>query len=462
MQGVGAIVLAAGEGKRMLSDVPKVLHQAAGSPLLRHVLDAAEGAGIEEIVVVVGRGAEMVRSVLGDGYTYALQEQPRGTGDAVLQGLPHISASCQDVVVLCGDTPLLRPETLVRLIAARREAGAAAALLTSVFENPYGYGRILRDDSGLVEAIIEESDATPEQKGIKEVNTGTYVFTRDALEESVSRLQPDNNQGEYYLTDCIRILRSQGRRVVALTAPAEETAGINTREQLSLAEAILRKRECLRLMEAGVTIRDPETTYVDKGVEVGRDTVIYPFTFLESGTKIGRGCAIGPGVRICGATLGDRVAVQFSVIVESDIGDGCQIGPFAYIRPGSVLAGNVKVGDFVELKKAQVGPGSKIPHLSYIGDAVLGAGVNIGAGTITCNYDGVRKHRTLIEDGAFIGSNTNLVAPVAVGKNAVVGAGSTITRDVPADALAVERARQSVIPGWSKKKKKGNEENESE
>lgn len=462
MQGVGAIILAAGQGKRMLSEIPKVLHHAAGRPLVRHVLDAAEEAGIAEIIVVVGQGAEMVRNALGVGYTYALQEKPRGTGNAVLLALPYLSAACKEVVVLCGDTPLLRPETLVRLIAARREADAAAALLTSVFENPHGYGRILRNTAGLVEAVIEESDATPEQKEIREINTGTYVFARDALEGSISRLRPDNKQGEYYLTDCVHILRAEERPVVALAAPAEETAGINTRGQLAVAEAILRRRECLRLMEAGVTIRDPETTYIDKGVEVGGETVIHPFTFLEGGTRVGRGCMVGPGTRICGATLGDGVVVQFSVVIESVIGDGCQIGPFSYIRPGSVLAGNVKVGDFVELKKARVGQGSKIPHLSYIGDAVLGSGVNIGAGTITCNYDGARKHQTLIGDGAFIGSNTNLVAPVSVGKDAVIGAGSTITRDVPGAALAVERARQSVIPDWSKKKKgKRNEENES-
>jgi bifunctional UDP-N-acetylglucosamine pyrophosphorylase/glucosamine-1-phosphate N-acetyltransferase len=461
MREVGAVILAAGQGKRMLSKTPKVLHQAAGRPLVGHVLDAVEGAGIKEIIVVIGQGADLVQSTLGPGYTYALQEHPLGTGDAVLQALPHLAADCQEVMVLCGDTPLLRPETLIRLIEARREAGAAAAVLTSIFEDPHGYGRILKKDSQLVEAIIEECDATPEQKKINEINTGTYVFTREALEATISRLKPDNKQGEYYLTDCVRLLREEGSPVVAVVAPAEETAGINTRVQLAAAERLLRKRECLRLMEAGVTICDPETAYIDKGVDVGQDTVLYPFTFLEGGTRVGRGCTVGPGTRLSGATLGDEVTVQFSVVIDSVISDSCQIGPFAYIRPGSRLDERVKIGDFVELKKAQVGPGSKIPHLSYIGDAVLGSGVNIGAGTITCNYDGLEKHQTVIEDGVFVGSNANLVAPVAIGKDAVIGAGSTITKDVPASALAVERARQAVVPDWSKKKKeKENEEDE--
>lgn len=462
MREVGAIILAAGQGTRMLSETPKVLHHAAGRSLVGHVLDAVEEAGIKEIVVVIGQGADLVQTALGPGYTYALQKQPLGTGDAVLQALPHLAVSCKEVMVLCGDTPLLKPETLLRLIEARREADAAAAVLTSIFENPHGYGRILRQGSRLVEAIIEESDATPEQKEICEINTGTYVFTREALEATISRLRPDNRQGEYYLTDCIHLIQQKGSPVVAFVAPTEETAGINNREQLAAAERLLRRRECLRLMESGVTICDPETTYIDKGVEVGQDTILYPFTFLERGTRVGRGCVVGPGTRLSRATLGDGVRIQFSVVIDSVISDSCQIGPFAYIRPGSQLDERVKVGDFVELKKARVGPGSKIPHLSYIGDAVLGSGVNIGAGTITCNYDGLNKHQTVIEDGVFVGSNANLVAPVSIGKDAVIGAGSTITKDVPAAALAVERARQAVIPDWSKKKKeKGNEENES-
>ncbi len=452
MQGVGAIVLAAGQGKRMKSDLPKVLHRAAGVPLVGHVLNSVAGTGITEVIVVVGQGADLVRRALGEGYKYALQEEPRGTGDAVMKALPLLSPECREVLVLCGDTPLLTTASLVRLIEVRREAGAAAAILTSIFEDPRGYGRILRGEDNLVRAIVEESDATGEQKEIREINTGTYVFDREALERTVSRLQPDNRQGEYYLTDCISLLRADGLAVAAVSAPAEETAGINTRRELAAAERILRRRECERLMEEGVTILDPDTTYLDHGVKVGRDTVIYPFTFVEGATTVGKGCVLGPGTRLINSTLGDNVEIQQSLVVESTVGDDCRIGPYAYIRPGSILAEGVKVGDFVELKKVKVGKGSKIPHLSYVGDAVIGSGVNIGAGTITCNYDGLTKHETRIGDGAFIGSNTNLVAPVTVGENAVTGAGSTITKDVPPGALAVERARQVVVPDWAKKK----------
>lgn len=452
VEGVAAVVLAAGQGKRMKSDLPKVLHKVAGLPLVVHVLRSVAEAGIEDVVVVIGRKGDLVREALGEGYRYALQEEPRGTGDAVLKAFPLIPPECSDVLVACGDTPLLRPETLVRLVEERRRTGAAAAVLTSVFEDPTGYGRVLRGDDGLVQGIVEESDATPEQKGIREVNTGTYVFRRDALGSVLPRLCPDNAQGEYYLTDCIALLRAEGLAVAAVVAPAEETAGINDRRQLAAAERILRLRECERLMGEGVTILDPAVTYIDRGVRVGRDTVIYPFTFLEGETAVGERCVLGPGTRVIDSRIGDEVEIQQSLVVGSEVGDRCRIGPYAYLRPGTVLAEEVKVGDFVELKKARIGRGSKVPHLSYIGDAVVGAGVNIGAGTITCNFDGFAKHETRIGDGAFIGSNTNLVAPVSVGEGAVTGAGSTITKDVPDGALAVERSRQVVVPGWAKKR----------
>lgn len=459
MQGLGAVVLAAGQGKRMRSDTPKVLHRAAGAPLVCHVLDAVKEAGITETIVVIGQGSEVVRAALGPDYTYALQEEQLGTGDAVKKSLPHLSADCQEVLVVCGDTPLLKPETLAALVRVRRETGAAAAVLTSIFDDPQGYGRVLRNEDNMVEAIVEDRDAAEDQKLVQEINTGTYIFTRKALEATICRLQPDNKQGEYYLTDCIHLLREAGSPVTAVIAPAGETEGINTRVQLAAAERILRERECLRLMEDGVTICDPSTTYIDKGVQVGQDTVIYPFTFLEGKTRVGKGCVIGPGTRLSSAILEEGVFVQYSVVVESTIGKGCQIGPFAYLRPGNVLSDQVKIGDFVELKKTTVGLGSKIPHLSYIGDTTVGAHVNIGAGTITCNYDGVKKYQTIIDDGAFIGSNANLVAPVSVGKDAVIGAGSTITKDVLPESLAIERAKQTVIPNWmQKKKEKGEQE----
>ncbi|MFY9139481.1 MAG: bifunctional UDP-N-acetylglucosamine diphosphorylase/glucosamine-1-phosphate N-acetyltransferase GlmU [Thermacetogeniaceae bacterium] len=454
MDKVGAVVLAAGQGKRMRSDIPKVLHCVAGAPLVRHVLDAVEEAGIKEIIVVIGQGAEMVRETLGNEYTYALQEKQLGTGDAVLKALPYLSADCQDVLVVCGDTPLLTADTLVKVIREQQNTGSAATVLTSIFEDPKGYGRIIRGKDGFVDAIIEDCDATAEQKEIKEINTGTYAFTKKALEDTIHRLNPDNKQGEYYLTDCIHLLREDGQQVTAVVAPVQETKGINDRAQLAAAEKLLRQRECQRLMDSGVTILDPATTYIDKGVRVGRDTVIYPFTFLEGRTEVGPRCTIGPGARLIDARLGEGVVVQFSVVVETTIGEHCQIGPYAYLRPGNKLADHVKVGDFVELKKATVGSGSKIPHLSYIGDTIIGEGVNIGAGTITCNYDGVKKYQTVIEDRVFVGSNTNLVAPLRVGKDAVIGAGSTITKDVPAGSLAIERSKQTVIADWKEKKKR--------
>jgi bifunctional UDP-N-acetylglucosamine pyrophosphorylase/glucosamine-1-phosphate N-acetyltransferase len=394
MKRVGAIVLAAGQGKRMLSDLPKVLHCAAGVPLVRHVLDAVEGAGITEIIVVIGQGAELVQEALGVDYKFAFQERQLGTGDAVLKAMPYLSEECQDVLVVCGDTPLLTSETLKKLIITRRDAAAAAAVLTSIFDDPKGYGRVVKNADNMVEAIIEEVDASSEQKEIQEINTGLYAFAKEALQATIRRLQPDNQQGEYYLTDCIHLLREAGQPVTALLSSTEETAGINTRSQLADAERILRKRECRRLMDEGVTIHDPDTTYIDKGVQVGRDTVIYPFTFLEGETVIGKGCTLGPGTRLCSAVLGNNVSIQYSVVMESAIGDGCNIGPFAYLRPGNTLGDDVKIGDFVELKMTSVGQGSKIPHLSYVGDATVGSGVNIGAGTIpyTCpqNKDTIR------------------------------------------------------------------------
>lgn len=467
MSSTAAVILAAGQGKRMRSALSKVLHRCAGAPLIRYVLDAVASAGIEEVVIVVGAGASQVREALGESYKYALQEEQRGTGDAVARALPQLSGECRELLVLCGDTPLLTPDSLTRLLAARRNISATggtpagseypadACVLTSIFEDPSGYGRIVRDASGLVAEIVEDGDATPLQREIREINTGAYSFDRQALEEALAGLRPDNRQGEYYLTDVIAILRQAGSIVAGCPAPGAETAGINTRRDLAAAERILRQRECERLMDAGVTIIDPAVTYVDHGVEVGQDTIIRPFCFLEGYTRVGSGCEVGPGARLVNTILGSGVSVQSSLLVDSIASDGCQIGPFAYLRPGTVLGERVKVGDFVELKKTQVGPGSKIPHLSYVGDTVIGSGVNVGAGTITCNYDGVKKHVTYIGDDAFIGSNTNLVAPVSVGPGAVTGAGSTITRNVPGGALAVERSRQEVVTNWRRRRGRG-------
>lgn len=456
MPKVMAVVLAAGHGKRMKSKLPKVLHRVGGRYMVQHVLDALEGAGVSETVLVVGHGAERVREALGPGYRYAVQAEQLGTGHAVLQAEPEVGEDCDTVMVVCGDTPLLTGDTLRRLLQRHRESGAAATVLSAVFSDPTGYGRIIRNQEGELVQIVEESDASAEVKRIAEGNTGTYCFSREHLFAALKELSPDNAQGEYYLPDVLTVMRRRRLKVVAAAlADEEEARGINSRRQLAEVGQIMRRRVLQRLMEAGVTIVDPETTYIDSTVEIDVDTVIHPFTFIEGETRIGSDCIIGPFTRIVSSRLGSRVEVLNSVILESELGDRCQIGPFAYLRPLTRLADGVKVGDFVEIKKSQVGRGSKIPHLSYIGDATLGEGVNIGAGTITCNYDGERKYPTVVEDGAFIGSNTNLVAPLRVGAHAVTGAGSTITKDVPPYALAVERSSQRNISEWQSKVKRG-------
>ncbi|MDH7478827.1 MAG: bifunctional UDP-N-acetylglucosamine diphosphorylase/glucosamine-1-phosphate N-acetyltransferase GlmU [Syntrophomonadaceae bacterium] len=456
MPEVMAVVLAAGHGKRMKSRLPKVLHRVGGRYMVQHVLEALKGAGVSESVLVVGHGAELVREALGPGYRYAVQAEQLGTGHAVLQAEPVIGEGCDTVMVVCGDTPLLSGETLRRLLLHHRESGAAATVLSAVFSDPTGYGRIIRNQAGELERIVEESDASAEVRRIAEGNTGTYCFSREHLFAALKELSPDNAQGEYYLPDVLPVMRRRQLKVVAAALAGEEEArGINSRQQLAEVGQIMRRRVLQRLMESGVTIVDPGTTYIDSTVEIDVDTVIHPFTFIEGETRIGSDCRIGPFTRIVGSRLGNGVEVLNSVILESELGDGCQIGPFAYLRPLTRLAAGVKVGDFVEIKKSQVGRGSKIPHLSYIGDATLGEEVNVGAGTITCNYDGEHKHLTVVEDGAFIGSNTNLVAPLRVGAHAVTGAGSTITKDVPPYALAVERSPQRNVSDWQKKVKRG-------
>lgn len=457
MPEVVAVVLAAGLGKRMKSKLPKVLHQVGGRYMVQHVLDALNTAGIGDAVLVIGHGADLVKEVLGPAFSYALQEQQLGTGHAVMQAEGAISADCRTVMAVCGDTPLLRGETLRTLLERHRESQAAATVLSAVFSDPTGYGRIIRDQKGDLDRIVEEKDAAPGEKKIAEGNTGTYCFDREQLFSALRQVTPNNVQGEYYLTDVLSILRRQGKKVQAVSlAAAEEALGINSRRQLADVDEIIRERVRERLMEEGVSIVDPKTTYIDAGAIIGSDTVIYPFTFIEGKSVIGPDCRIGPFTRVVASRIGKGTVVQNSVMLESEVGENCDIGPFSYLRPLTQLGDKVKVGDFVEIKKSTVGRGSKIPHLSYVGDATLGEGVNIGAGTITCNYDGVNKYPTVVEDGAFIGSNTNLVAPVTIGANAVTGAGSTITKDVPKGSLAVERCQQKTIPQWKTRVKPDN------
>lgn len=456
---LAAVILAAGKGTRMKSDLPKVLHKVCGIPMVCHVLNAARDAGSDRIVLVVGFGGEMVAGEIKGRTEVVFQHHQLGTAHALQQAEEPLRNFAGDILVLCGDTPLVTAGTLKKLISAHRESGAWATVLTAVLDNPSGYGRVIRDSEGRVARIVEQKDAAPEELLVREINTGIYCFESRGLFEALALLKPDNVQGEYYLPDLIGRYVGEGRTVTAVSgADAVEIMGINDRCQLALAQAALGRRINNELMISGVTMVDPSTVYIDAGARIGRDTVIFPHTIIQGDAVIGEGCSIGPFTQLVSARLKENVTVRQSVIEDSDIGSGCIIGPYAYIRPGCSLDSQVKVGDFVELKKAEIGRGSKVPHLSYVGDAVLGQNVNVGAGTITCNYDGEKKWTTVIGDNAFIGSNTNLVAPVRVGCGAVVGAGSTITKDVPDGALGVARDKQKNIPGWSRRKKEPRDE----
>jgi bifunctional UDP-N-acetylglucosamine pyrophosphorylase/glucosamine-1-phosphate N-acetyltransferase len=448
-----AVILAAGLGTRMKSKIPKVLHQLAGVPLVSHVLDALKEAAVDDIIIVLGYQGEMVEKTLGKDYRYVYQQEQLGTGHALLQALPllqeYAGGHC---LVLCGDTPLLTGETLKNLKERHLQTGAKATVLTAKLDNPSGYGRIIKGSGG-IKRIVEERDATVEEKLIKEINTGAYCFDLASVKEGLARLTPANAQGEYYLTDIIKFLVDQKERVETyLLENAWEALGVNNRIQLAEAEAYLRRRLLEKQMLAGVTIIDPANTYIGKQVQIGQDTIVYPGVIMEGSTKIGQNCRIGPYTRLVDTIVGDDCTINNSILLESKVGQGCNIGPYSYLRPGTELADQVKVGDFAELKKSYVGKGSKIPHLSYIGDSVIGEGVNIGAGTITCNYDGKKKHQTIIKDRAFVGSNTNLVAPITVGEDAYIGAGSTVTKDIPSGALAIARGRQRNLENWQRRK----------
>jgi bifunctional UDP-N-acetylglucosamine pyrophosphorylase / glucosamine-1-phosphate N-acetyltransferase len=455
-QGLTVVVLAAGEGKRFRSALPKPLHPVAGRPLLWHVLAAAAPLKADRTVVVVGNGADRVTAAV-EGFDlgpvdFAVQADQRGTGDALAAAVGLLDGD-GDVLVLSGDTPLVSTALLEGLLDAHRSARATATLLTCTLEDPTGYGRVLRDAGGAVTGMVEERDATPAQRRLPEVGAGMYVFRRPAL-DGLAELRPDNDQGEYYLPDLVPLVLAGGGRVATFEGPAAEARGVNDRVELAEAEAVLRRRLLERLMLAGVTVVDPATTYVEVDVEVGQDSVLAPLTFLEAGTRVGARCRLGPNVRLVGCTVGDDATVTQTVAVSSAIGPRAVVGPFVSLRPGSDLREASKAGTFVEVKNSTVGPGSKVPHLSYVGDADIGAGVNVGAGTVFVNYDGVSKHRTTVGDGAFIGSDTMLVAPVTVGNGAQTAAGSTITKDVPPDALAIERSDQRTIEGWAARRRR--------
>jgi bifunctional UDP-N-acetylglucosamine pyrophosphorylase/glucosamine-1-phosphate N-acetyltransferase len=449
---ITAIVLAAGKGTRMKSRLPKAAHLVCGKPLARYAVDTAREAGAERVVVVVGHEAEAVRAALGDDVEYVLQAEQRGTGHAVMQAEAALREA-GTVLVLNGDLTLLSVEELQSLVERHRTTGAAATILTAELEDPASYGRVLRRSDGSVERLVERRDATPAEAAIREINVGVYAFQGPALRDTLCRLRPDNDQGEYYLTDVIGLLVADGRRVEAVVGDPDSALGINDRVDQAAAAAILRGRILRRLMLAGVTIIDPATTYVDAGVVVGEDTVIHPMTTLQGRTTIGAECQIGPSARIIDSTLADRVTVHASVVAGSSVGEGTRIGPFANLRPGCRLGREVKVGDFVELKNAVLEDRVSAGHITYLGDVTIGERANIGAGTVTCNYDGRQKHQTVVGKGSFIGTNSTLVAPVTVGEGAYVAAHSVITEDVPPDSLAIARSRQSIKVGWAARRR---------
>lgn len=447
-----AVILAAGQGTRMKSKLYKVLHPVCGMPMVEHVTGNVAQLGVEKIVTIVGHGAEKVREQLGERCDYALQEEQLGTAHAVQQAASMIEGKAGTTLVVCGDTPLIRTETMQALLDQHKSTGAKATILTAIADNPTGYGRIIRDGSGQVSKIVEQKDATPDEQVVKEINTGTYCFDNEALFEALKLVSNDNVQGEYYLPDVIEILQKQSEIVAAYATDSfEETLGVNDRVALSQAEGIMRARIAEKHMRGGVSIIDPASTYISAEAEIGADTVLHPNVMIEGHTVIGEDCFISSNSRIVSSTIGDRTEIRSSEVYNSVIGTDTAVGPFAHVRPDSNLGNAVKIGNFVEVKKAYIGNDSKISHLSYIGDAEVGTNVNIGCGTITVNYDGKNKHVTKIEDDSFIGCNSNLIAPVTIGKGSYVAAGSTISKNVPDDALAIARARQENKEGYASK-----------
>ena len=438
MAELATITLAAGKGTRMKSELPKVLHKVAGKTMVQHAVDTVEQLEPVHNIAVVGYKAEQVKKKTAGEIEFVLQEEQLGTGHAVKQTQNLLADFSGTVLVIYGDTPLLTAETLNQLVTTHHQKSAAATILTAEIDDPTGYGRIVRNEKGQVVKIVEEKDTTEAEAKIKEINTGICCFDSELLWSALEKITPDNAQGEYYLTDVPGILAQEEKLVTAVvTDNREETVGVNTKKHLARAESILRRRICDRHLEAGVTIVDPDNTYIDSEVEIGQDTIIYPFTFLEGKTKIGSKVVIGPRSRIVDSTLEAGVEVETSTIVESEIGPQSTVGPYAYIRPGTQIGARAKIGDFVEVKKAEIAEESKVPHLSYVGDAKLGQQVNLGAGTITANYDGKEKHQTIIGDQVFIGSNSTLVAPIKVGARSVTGAGAVVTKDVEAETTVV-------------------------
>lgn len=447
---VGVIVLAAGRGVRMRADTAKVIHVAAGRTLLQWVLEAVSALDPDETSVVVGFDAREVAGRLPDGVVAVVQDPQNGTGHAAQVGLGGIVETHDTVVVVPGDMPLIRPASLEALVAEHERSDVAATVLTVELDDPSGYGRIVRS-GGAVTAIIEERDGTDAERMIREVNTSVYAFDGRLLADALARIANGNDQGEYYLTDVIGILVRDGHTVSALPTDDEEGFGVNSQAQLAEAAAILRSRINTAHMGAGVWMLDPTRVYIDAGVSVAPGARIYPDTYLTGATTVAAGSRIGPSVQVHDSTIGEGATVVNAVLSGATVGANASVGPFAYLRPGAVLADGAKAGTYVEIKNSEVGEGSKVPHLSYIGDTTIGKDTNIGAGTITVNYDGCNKHRTTIGDRARIGSDTMLIAPVTIGDDASTGAGSAITQDVPDGSLGVGRALQRNIPDYAER-----------
>ena len=444
-----AIILAAGAGTRMKSKRPKVVHEVLGRPLVRWAVEAAKAAGADRVVTVVGHMRDQVIPLVEGDTEVVVQEAQRGTADAVLAAADALADFDGAVMVLSGDSPLIRPETIDEMCKLREAHNAAVIVLTMELANPFGYGRIVRDGAGEVARIVEQKDATPEEASITECNSGVYCFDARALFDALAQVGSDNAQGEFYLTDVLAIARAAGRAVLAYkTDDAEQCLGVNSRGQLAEATRVMQRRINDAHMAAGVTMWNPATAYIGPDVEIASDVELLPNVMLLGKTVIGEDSVIGPDTRLTDTRVGRGCRVDETVAVEAQLDDGATAGPRAYLRPAAHLCEGAKAGTHVEIKKSTIGKGSKVPHLSYIGDTTMGEGVNIGAGSITCNYDGANKHATVIGDGAFIGSDTMMVAPVTVGAGALVGAGSTITKDVTPGALALGRARQQEIEGW--------------
>ncbi len=454
MKNIKTIILAAGGGTRMKSNTPKVIHKLLEKPLLEYVIEASNEAGSKELCVVIGHQYEVVKQNISYDVTYAYQKHQLGTGHAVMQAQDFIEDDAV-ILILFGDTPLITGKTLEKMITQHIEHQNAVTVLSTIVKDPSGYGRIIRNEDGKLIKSVEHKDATQEERAVKEINSGMYCFEGAALKEALKALTNNNTQGEYYLPDTLQFILAKGLKVDAMITPySDEILGVNDRNQLYLASSIMKNRLNQYHMANGVTIINPEHTYIGKHVTIGKDTIIYPNSFINGRTSIGEACTIGANTKIVSCQISDKVCIEQSTLLQSTVECETTIGPYAYIRPNSHIGSRIKIGDFVEVKNSTIGDETKVSHLTYIGDADIGKRVNFGCGTVVVNYDGNNKHRTVVEDDAFLGCNTNLVSPVYIGENAYTAAGSTITKDLPQDALGIARARQINKLNWVNKSNK--------